>query len=137
MDCFRQSIPNLGMAQVYNRRRRLLLSFMRTGFAPATIRRNRVEAVGRQLNPFPLVQLPITGLFNPWTWGVMHLCSQHLQTDWGLSKAVPSQRGAPLTARPAQGRPVAAKCGPVNREMFAGHERTSPGRPEVVVSLMD
>ena len=48
----------------------------------------------KQLNPFPLVQLPYHRLVNPWTLGaVMHEVSHNLQTDLGLSKRHSSQCG--------------------------------------------
>src|SRR5581483_8969245 len=55
--------------------------FMRTGFAPATIRRGMpMRRLGKQLNPFPLVQLPYHRLVNPWTLGaVLHEVSHNLQ----------------------------------------------------------
>ena len=59
--------------------------YMRTGFAPATFRRGiPLRRLGRQLNPFPIVQLPYHRLINPWTLGAMlHETSHNLQSELG------------------------------------------------------
>jgi hypothetical protein len=112
--------------------------FMRTGFAPSTIRRGiPVKKLGKQLNPFPLVQLPYHRLVNPWTLGaVMHEVSHNLQSDLGLSKAVP--RSIALRLLDA-GIPqsVASVWTRWNRETFADLSALLLGGPEVVGSLMD
>ena len=111
---------------------------MRTGFAPSTIRRGiRVKRLGKQLNPFPLVQLPYHRLVNPWTLGaVMHEVSHNLQTELGLSKDVP--RNIALRLLNADlGRSVASVWARWNREMFADMSALLLGGPEVVGSLMD
>ena len=80
--------------------------YMRTGFSPATFRRGiPLTRLGRQLNPFPLVQLPYHRLVNPWTLGAMlHEVSHNLQSDLGLSRDIPQRDRPP----PARGRPAAA-----------------------------
>ena len=72
--------------------------YARTGFSPATFRRGiPLRRLGRQLNPFPLVQLPYHRLVNPWTLGaVLHEVSHNLQSDLGLNKAVPVAIGRRL-----------------------------------------
>ena len=64
---------------------------MRTGFSPATFRRGiPLRRLGRQLNPFPLVQLPYHRLVNPWTIGaILHEVSHNLQNELELEQAVP------------------------------------------------
>jgi hypothetical protein len=112
--------------------------YMKTGFAPATIRRGiPVTKLGKQLNPFPLVQLPYHRLVNPWTLGaVMHEVSHNLQSDLGLSKDVP--RSIALRLLKADlGRSVASVWAKWNREMFADMSALLLGGPEVVGSLMD
>jgi hypothetical protein len=112
--------------------------FMRTGFAPATVTRGKpMSKIGRQINPFPLVQLPYHRLVNPWTLGaVMHEVSHNLQSDLGLSKDVP--RSIALRLLKADfGRSVAAVWTRWNREMFADMSALFLGGPEVVGSLMD
>jgi hypothetical protein len=111
---------------------------MRTGFAPATMRRGiRLQKLGRQLNPFPLVQLPYHRLTNPWTLGaVMHEVSHNLQTELGLSKEVP-RRVARRLLDADFGRQVASVWARWNREMFADMCALLFGGPGVVISLMD
>jgi hypothetical protein len=111
---------------------------MKTGFAPATIRRGiRMKRLGKQFNPFPLVQLPYHRLVNPWTLGaVMHEVSHNLQSDLGLSKPVPRQVGLRLL-KAGLGRSVASVWVRWNREMFADMSALLLGGPEVVGSLMD
>jgi hypothetical protein len=111
---------------------------MRTGFAPATIRRGiPVSKIGKQLNPFPLVQLPYHRLINPWTLGaVMHEVSHNLQTELGLSKAIPKAVALRLM-NGGFGRPVARVWTRWNREMFADMSALLLGGPEVLGSLMD
>lgn len=113
-------------------------SYMRTGFSPATFRRGiPLRRLGRQLNPFPLVQLPYHRLVNPWTLGaVLHEVSHNLQSDLGLNKAVPVALGRRL---------LEVDCPPAvvqvwvrwNREIFADLCALLLGGPSVVGSLLD
>jgi hypothetical protein len=66
-------------------------SYMRTGFSPATFRRGiPLRRLGRQLNPFPLIQLPLHRMVNPWTMGaILHEVSHNLQNELQLERAVP------------------------------------------------
>jgi hypothetical protein len=111
---------------------------MKTGFAPATIRRGmRMRRLGKQLNPFPLVQLPYHRLVNPWTLGaVMHEVSHNLQNDLGLNKDIPRHVGTRLF-KGDMGRFVTSVWVRWNREMFADMSALLLGGPEVVGSLMD
>ena len=112
--------------------------YMRTGFSPATFRRGiPLRRLGRQLNPFPLVQLPYHRLVNPWTLGaVLHEVSHNLQSDLGLNKAVPVAMGRRL---------LEEDCPPAvvqvwvrwNREIFADLSAVLLGGPAVVGSLLD
>lgn len=112
--------------------------YARTGFSPATFRRGiPLRRLGRQLNPFPLVQLPYHRLVNPWTLGaVLHEVSHNLQSDLGLNKAVPVALGRRL---------LAEDCPPGvvqvwvrwNREIFADLCAVLLGGPAVVGSLLD
>jgi hypothetical protein len=136
LDCYRMAYTGLGAARSVPAPPPF--SFMRTGFAPATIRRGiPVRRLGKQLNPFPLVQLPYHRLVNPWTLGaVMHEVSHNLQTELGLSKDVP--RNVALRLLEADlGRFVASVWARWNREMFADMSALLLGGPEVVGSLMD
>jgi hypothetical protein len=136
MDCYQAIYTNLGMAKSIPAPPPFC--FMRTGFAPATIRRGiALRKLGRQLNPFPLVQLPYHRLVNPWTLGaVMHEVSHNLQTELGLSKAVPRNVALRLL-KAGTSRPVAAVWTRWNREMFADMSALLLGGPEVLGSLMD
>jgi hypothetical protein len=111
---------------------------MRTGFSPATFRRGiPLTKLGKQLNPFPLIELPYHRLVNPWTLGaVLHELSHNLQTDLGLSKDVPRKVGLRLLNAGVD-RKVAFTWVRWNREMFADMSALLLGGPEVVGSLMD
>jgi hypothetical protein len=113
--------------------------YMRTGFAPATFRRGiPLRRLGRQLNPFPLVQLPYHRLVNPWTLvsAILHETSHNLQSELGLSRDIPRNIARTLLAA---GLPknVAGIWTRWNREMFADMSGLLLGGPEIVPSLMD
>jgi hypothetical protein len=136
MDCYQVAYTGIGVAKSIPAPPPFC--FMRTGFAPSTTRRGvRVRKLGKQLNPFPLVQLPYHRLVNPWTLGaVMHEVSHNLQTELGLSKAVP--RSVALRILDGHlGRSVASVWARWNREMFADMSALLLGGPEVLGSLMD
>ena len=112
--------------------------YMRTGFGPSTYKRGiRLKRLGRELNPFPLVQLPSHRLVNPWTLGaILHEVSHNLQTDLGLSRAVPLAIGRRLL-RAGLGMEIAKVWVRWNRETFADLSAVLLGGPAVVASLMD
>src|ERR1700704_4636826 len=89
LDCYRAYYLGIGVARPIPSPPPF--SYMATGFAPATFRRGiPLKRLGKQLNPFPLVQLPYHRLVNPWTLGaVMHEISHNLQSDLGLGVDVP------------------------------------------------
>ncbi|HEX8814085.1 MAG TPA: hypothetical protein VF753_01160 [Terriglobales bacterium] len=136
MDCYQAAYTGLGVARSVPAPPPFC--YMKTGFAPATIRRGmRMRRLGKQMNPFPLVQLPYHRLVNPWTLGaVMHEVSHNLQHDLGLNKDVPRQVGLRLLNADL-GRFVASVWVRWNREMFADMSALLLGGPEVVGSLMD
>jgi hypothetical protein len=111
---------------------------MRTGFSPATFRRGiPLTRLGKQLNPFPLVQLPYHRLINPWTLGaVLHEVSHNLQSDLGLSRDVPRSVALRLL-KAGMSRRVASTWTRWNREMFADMSGLLLGGPAFVGSLMD
>jgi len=113
-------------------------SYMRTGFSPATFRRGiPMRRLGRNLNPFPLIQLPYHRLVNPWTLGaILHEVSHNTQNDMGLAKLIPQQIGERLL-RAGFPRSVAAVWVRWNRETFADLSGLLLGGPAVVASLMD
>jgi hypothetical protein len=136
MDCYQAAYTGLGKARSIPSPPPFC--YMKTGFAPATIRRGiRMRRLGKQMNPFPLVQLPYHRLVNPWTLGaVMHEVSHNLQSDLGLNKDIPRQVGLRLM-KAGMSKSVAAVWVRWNREMFADMSALLLGGPEVVGSLMD
>jgi hypothetical protein len=112
--------------------------YMRTGFSPATFRRGvPLRRLGRQLNPFPLIQLPYHRLTNPWTLGaILHEVSHNLQNDLGLARTVPVEIGRRLMDAGVP-RDVAMVWVRWNRETFADLAGLQFGGPAVVSSLMD
>ncbi|GGO84062.1 hypothetical protein GCM10011584_00730 [Nocardioides phosphati] len=113
-------------------------TYMRTGFSPATYRRNiPLRKLGRQLNPFPLVQLPYHRLVNPWTMGaIMHEVSHNLQNELGLEEAVPRSILRTFRAAGIDQR-VAAIYGQWNREIFGDVMGCLLGGEAFVASLLD
>ena len=113
-------------------------SYMRTGFGPATYRRGlKLRQLGRSMNPFPLIQLPYHRLLNPWTLGaVLHEVCHNIQSDLGLSKAVPLAIGRAVL-RAGYGLDIARVWVKWNRETFADMGGLLLGGPCIVASLMD
>ena len=113
-------------------------SYMRTGFSPATFRRGvRLTVLGKQVNPFPLVQLPYHRLVNPWTLGaVLHEVSHNLQSDLGVDRAVPRAVAKTLLDR-GLGVGVAKVWTRWNREVYADLSGLLLGGPSVVGSMFD
>jgi hypothetical protein len=112
--------------------------YMRTGFGPATYKRGiKLRQLGRQYNPFPLIQLPYHRMVNPWTLGaVLHEVSHNTQSDLGLSRAVPLAIARTLL-RAGLGREVARVWVRWNRETWADLCGLLLGGPAIVASLMD
>ncbi|MGA2739504.1 MAG: hypothetical protein ABSG65_18950 [Bryobacteraceae bacterium] len=136
MDCYQVAYTGLGVAKSIPAPPPFC--FMRTGFAPSTTRRGiPMRRLGKQLNPFPLVQLPYHRMVNPWTLGaVMHEVSHNLQTELGLAKDIPRAVAHRLLDA-GLGRFTASVWARWNREMFADMSALLLGGPEVVGSLMD
>ena len=113
-------------------------SYMRTGFSPATYRRNiPLRKLGRQLNPFPLVQLPYHRLVNPWTMGaIMHEVSHNLQNELELERTIPRSILSTLAQAGVSPR-VAQIWGQWNREIFGDMMGCLLGGEAFVASLMD
>ena len=136
LDCYRSAYLGLGVARSIPAPPPF--SYMRTGFSPATFRRGiPLTRLGKQLNPFPLIELPYHRLVNPWTLGaVLHELSHNLQTDLGLSKDVPRKIALRLL-KAGLDRKTTFTWVRWNREMFADMSALLLGGPEVVGSLMD
>jgi hypothetical protein len=112
--------------------------YMETGFSPATFRRGvRISKLGRNVNPFPLIQLPHHRLINPWTLGaVLHESAHNLQSDLGLWQAVPLQIARRLLSA---GIPhdLIAVWARWHKETWADMAAVLLGGPGIVGSLMD
>lgn len=136
LDCYRAAYTGLGAARSVPAPPPFC--YMRTGFAPATFRRGiPLSRLGKQLNPFPLVQLPYHRLLNPWTLGaVCHEVGHNLQSDLGLSREVP-RRIALRLLRADMPRLVAVTWAKTNREVWADLIAALLAGPEVLGSLLD
>jgi len=136
LDCYRAGYLGLGVARPIPAPPPF--SYMATGFAPSTFRRGiPLKKLGKQLNPFPLIQLPYTRLVNPWTLGaILHETSHNLQNDLGLQRDVPRKVGLSLL-RAGVSRQVVRTWVRWNREMFADMSGMLLGGPCIAGSLMD
>jgi hypothetical protein len=136
LDCYRASY--LGLAIAKSIPAPPPFSYMATGFSPATFRRGiPLKRLGKQLNPFPLIQLPYHRLVNPWTLGaVLHEISHNLQNDLGLSRDIPRTVGLKLM-RAGASKQVTRTWVRWNREMFADMCGMMLGGPCFISSLMD
>jgi hypothetical protein len=136
VDCYQTAYTGLGKARTIPAPPPFC--YMRTGFAPATFRRGiPLRRLGRQLNPFPLIQLPYHRLINPWTLGAMlHETSHNLQSDLGLNRDIPHTIAKTLLEAKIP-RSVTGIWTRWNREMFADMSALLLGGPEIVGSLMD
>jgi hypothetical protein len=136
LDCYRAYYLGIGVARPIPSPPPF--SYMATGFSPATFRRGvPLQRLGKQLNPFPLVQLPLHRMKNPWTLGaVLHEISHNLQNDLGLNRDIPRKLGRHLLKAGAS-RQVARTWVRWNREMFADMSGMLLGGPCIAGSLMD
>jgi len=136
LDCYRAYYLGIGVARPIPSPPPF--SYMATGFSPATFRRGiPLKKLGKQLNPFPLVQLPYHRLVNPWTLGaVLHEISHNLQNDLGLNRDIPRKVGLRLLKAGASQK-VARTWVRWNREMFADMSGMLLGGPCIAGSLMD
>ena len=136
LDCYQAAYTGIGKARPIPAPPPFC--YMRTGFAPATFRRGiPLRRLGKQLNPFPIVQLPYHRMVNPWTLGAMlHETSHNLQSDLGLSHDVPKTIAKALLEADIP-KNVVKIWTRWNREMFADLSALLLGGPEIVASLMD
>lgn len=136
LDCYQHIHMHLGKARSIPSP--APFAYMRTGFSPATYRRNiPLRKLGRQLNPFPLVQLPYHRLVNPWTMGaILHEVCHNLQNELALENEIP--RTVYRRLRTAGHSPVVARTyARWNREIFADLVGCMLGGEAFVSSLMD
>ena len=136
LDCYQAAYAGLGKARSIAAPGPFC--YMRTGFSPATFRRGiPLRRLGRQLNPFPLIQLPYHRLVNPWTLGaLLHETSHNFQNDLGLNRDVPRAMARALLAADIP-KNVTAIWTRWNREMFADMSALLLGGPHVLAALMD
>lgn len=113
-------------------------SYMETTRTPSTFRRGiKFSRIGRNLNPFPIVQLPYHRLSNPWTLGaVHHEVAHNLQSDLRLWGIVPRRIHRRLTSH---GLPpdVAHIWAHWHKEIWADLAGLLLGGPATVTSLID
>jgi hypothetical protein len=136
LDCYQYTYLGIGLAKSVPAPPPF--SYMRTGFSPATFRRDiPLERLGSMHNPFPLIQLPYHRLMNPWTLGaVLHEVSHNLQNDLALDKIVPISIEQRLQ-RAGMPELVSSTWRGWNRELFADVCGLLFGGPAIVASLMD
>ena len=98
LDCYQYVYGGLGQARSIPSP--APLSYMDSGFGPATFRRGVTMRKLLSLpNPFPLVKLPYSRLVTPWTLGAIpHEIGHNLQSDLGLWLVVPKLINARLAA---------------------------------------
>src|SRR6516165_5941087 len=136
LDCYRVAYTGLGTPRSVPAPPPFC--YMRTGFSPATFRRGiPLRRLGKQLNPFPRVQLPYHRMVNPWTMGAMlHETSHNLQNELQLDRAVPSSIARRLREAGIP-EPVTAVWVRWNREIFGDMVGCMLGGEAFVASLMD
>lgn len=136
LDCYQHVFMHLGSARSIPSPSPFC--YMRTGFSPATFRRGiPLRQLGRQMNPFPLVQLPYHRLVNPWTIGaVLHEIGHNLQNELNLERAIPSSIASRLRSEGIP-EPVTAVWMRWNREIFGDMLGCLLGGEAFVSSLMD
>lgn len=136
LDCYQAVYTGLGRARSIPAPPPL--TYMETGFTPSTFRRGvKMSRLGKNMNPFPIVQLPYHRLVNPWTLGaVHHEVAHNIQSDLGLWQEVPRQIVRRL--REAGAPPsVARTWGRWHKETWADLSGTLLGGPGIVTSLLD
>lgn len=136
LDCYQCIYTGLGTAQSIPSPPPL--SYMETGFTPSTFRRGiKMSKLGRNINPFPIVQLPYHRMVNPWTLGaVHHEVAHNIQSDLGMWQTVPKRIVQRLQAA---GLPpeLADIWGRWHKEIWADLCGLLLGGPEIVTSLLD
>jgi hypothetical protein len=136
LDCYQDIYMGLGQAKSIPAP--APFSYMKTGFGPATFRRGiPLTKLGKQINPFPLIQLPYHRLVNPWTLGaILHEVSHNLQTDLNLRQVIPQMIIRRLL-RTGMSRSVTLTWARWHSETFADLSGLLLGGPYMVASLMD
>ncbi|MCU0525852.1 MAG: hypothetical protein MUF72_13600 [Elainella sp. Prado103] len=136
LDCYQDIYMGLGQARSIPTP--APFSYIKTGFGPATFRRGiPLTKLGKQINPFPLIQLPYHRMVNPWTLGaILHEVSHNIQTDLNLRQVIP-QAIAQRLLQAGLPRSVALTWSRWHSETFADLSGLLLGGPYMVPSLMD
>lgn len=136
LDCYQVVYTGLGVARSIPAP--APFSYLETGFTPSTFRRGvRLTRLGKRANPFPVVQVPLHRMVNPWTLGAInHEVSHNLQSDLGLWGEVPRRISARLNAEGLP-RDVVQTWTRWHKEIWADLAGLLLGGPEIVTSLMD
>lgn len=136
LDCYQVIYTHLGVAKSIPTPG--AFSYMETGFSPAAFRRGiPLTKLGKQINPFPLIQLPYHRLVNPWTLGaILHEVAHGLHTDLNLRRAVPLAIARKLHRVGMSPFVIKTWCR-WNSEMWADMCALLLGGPVAVESLMD
>lgn len=136
LDCYQDVFMGLGCAKSIPAP--APFSYMKTGFGPATFRRGiALTKLSKQINPFPLIQLPYHRLVNPWTLGaILHEVSHNLQTDLNLRQTIPGAIARRLL-QAGMSPAVAKTWSRWHSETFADMSGLLLGGPQIVASLMD
>jgi hypothetical protein len=136
LDCYQDIYMGLGKARSIPAP--APFSYLKTGFGPATFRRGiPLTKLSKQINPFPLIQLPYHRLVNPWTLGaILHEVSHNLQTDLNLRKTIPLAIAKRLL-NAGMSREVVATWTRWHSETFADLSGLLLGGHYTVASLMD
>lgn len=136
LDCYQDIYMGLGKAKSIPAP--APFSYMKTGFGPATFRRGiPLTKLGKQINPFPLIQLPYHRMVNPWTLGaILHEVSHNIQTDLNLRQVIPRAIAQRLL-QAGMARSVVLTWARWHSETFADLSGLLLGGPYMVPSLMD
>ena len=135
LDCYQVIYMGLGIAKSIPTP--APFSYMETGFSPASFRRGiPLSKLGKNINPFPLIQLPYHRLVNPWTLGaILHEVSHALQTDLQLRQTLPKAIASSLL-QAGISSPVAKIWTRWHSEIFADLSGLLLGGPAMITSLM-
>ncbi len=136
LDCYREIYSGLGAARTVPSPPPF--TCLESGTTPSTYRRGvPVRHLARNLNPFPVIQLPRFRLANPWSLGALHHEVAHnLQNDLDLWEDVPA-----LIARRLRqagiSEPTVRTWANWHREIWADLCGVLLGGPMIVDSLID
>lgn len=136
LDCYQTTFTGLGRSRSVPTPPPF--SYLETGFTPSTFRRGvALTRLGKRGNPFPVVQIPLHRMVNPWTLGAInHEVAHNLQSDLGMWSVVPRRLRQRLTAERFP-RDVVTTWARWHKEIWADLAGLLLGGPAIVASLMD